>query len=97
MTCDISQQDEDIHLELYDLQNDLLFLKRPGTGVKFWSRLPERKYPKLCDVGRKVVSVFRNTCEITFSTMKFIMSTPKQTYRQPSSRSAENGHYLITN
>lgn len=77
MTCDISQQDDALQLELCDLQSDPVFQKRPETGVEFWSRLPEDKYPKLRDFGKKIVSMFGSTyiCESTFSSMKFIKST----------------------
>lgn len=73
-TCNISEQDTELHDELNIMRSDL-FLPF-GTGIEFWNNIKEESYPKCKDAMYRFHSMFGSTytCEVGFSTLKNILS-----------------------
>lgn len=74
LTAPIEEQHLDLQDELCDLQSDITLKTNTKTGVDFFKNLSKSSYPKLCDFGLRIYSMFGSTylCESSFSKMKFI-------------------------
>lgn len=75
-TIDVEETDIKYQMELCELQADEFFKSRLETGVNLFKMFPNDKYPKLRDLGLKLISMFGSTyiCERAFSDMKYIKS-----------------------
>lgn len=60
-TCNISEQDTELHDELNIMRSDL-FLPF-GTGIEFWNNIKEESYPKCKDAMYRFHSMFGSICD----------------------------------
>lgn len=74
LTCNISEQDPELHEELNRMRSDLFMPL--CTGIDFWKNVKEETYPKCKDAMYKLQSMFGSTytCEVGFSSLKNILT-----------------------
>lgn len=74
LTCNILDQDTELHEELYRMRCDISLPL--STGIEFWQQIREESYPKTKDAIYRIYSMFGSTysCEVAFSTLKNILS-----------------------